>query len=263
MIMLQANWSIQVTQRQSVTLSPHTSIRTSIKPVTSQQKVTVSGAVETRYITSTPSETAQASGSTADFHEARSGLSNGAVAGITIGVIAAAAIAALFLFCCWRRRKSDKESGGINRNTSVLSKAGLLRNASTGGSPPTRPASAYISNTAPRLDTQIPSIGISGPPSAAASGMLERSDSKPLFRDQRLNPNALMLHSDISRTSVGTLQDDKDYSRPLEVSQGEWLMCNNANTSIRSATRILHDNDMPIMIFRFAAYTLMLWKQGR
>lgn len=182
--------------------------------------MTVSGAVQTRYITSTPSETAAASGSTAEFHQESSGLSSGAVAGLTVGVIAATALAALFLFCCWRRRKREKESGGINRNTSVLSKAGLLRHASDTGSP-VRPASAYIPSSAPRLDTQIPSIGISGPPSAAGSGMLERSDSRPLFRDQRLNPNALMLHNDASRTSVGTLQDDKDYSRPLEVSQSQ------------------------------------------
>lgn len=182
----------------------------------------MSGAVQTRYITSPVTATAlPPSGSSADVQAAHQGLSNGAVAGLTVGVIAAAVIAGLlFFFCCWRRRKSDKEAaaGGLKRNTSVLSKVGLLRHGSTRPGVATSAPAAVggVASSVPRLDTNIPTI--SGPSSSASGGgMLERRDSRPLFRDQRLNPNALMIHSDTSRTSVGTLQDDKDYSRPLEV----------------------------------------------
>lgn len=227
--------------------------RTSVRPVTSVRYQTISGAVQTHYITSQHSGTpVPASGSSADVQAAKDqGLSNGAVAGITIGVVAALAVAGLFFFfCCWRKRKEDKNDGpGINRNTSVLSKVGLLRHGSTKPSPPaTGIAEVPVSRSAPQLDTDLPGTGISGPSSAASQTMLERRDSRPLFRDQRLNPNALMLHSDTSRTSVGTLQDDKDYSRPLEVCKVK--IPNEqpqANTSARSAIQIpasllIHDN---------------------
>lgn len=106
----------------------------------------------------------------------------------------------------------------MNRGNSVLSKAGLLRRSSSRRGPSSGSATAYggvVGSRAPRLDTDIPEM--SEGPSSATSANLERRDSRPLFVDQRLNPNALMVHSDASRTSVATLQDNADYSRPLEV----------------------------------------------
>lgn len=50
------------------------------------------------------------------------------------------------------------------------------------------------------------------------SPMAERRTSRPAVSDQRLNPNAFMQHDDGSRTSVNTMQDNRDYTRTLNVS---------------------------------------------
>lgn len=143
------------------------------------------------------------------------GLSNGAVAGITIGAVAAAAILGLLLFLfCWRKPRNDSDQdGNMRRNTSVLSKAGLLRSGST---------KPLASKQPPRLQTSGLAFGAgTGPASAGTLGsdsqMSESRRSRPLFVDQRLNPNALFAQTNASRTSVGTLQDNQDYSRPLEI----------------------------------------------
>jgi len=118
------------------------------------------------------------------------------VAGITIGAVIGAALlgALIFFFCRRRRHDADYEEGsGITRNTSVLSRVGLLRGARAGAPGSQRAV--------------LPSIAMAESPSSPQTR----------FVDTRLNPNALMVHQNASRTSVGTLQDDKDYSRPLEV----------------------------------------------
>lgn len=205
---------IPIAENRANSLHQASTPSTTLRPRTSTEYFTISGAIRTRYITTDPSGTGLPISSVADIRVTNQGLSNGAVAGITIGVIAAVATAGLFFFfCCWRKRKDKGGDGGINRNSSVLSKAGLLRHGST--RPTTGAAVLPVSNSAPRLDTAIP--GISGPPSTSTVGMLERRDSRPLFRDNRLNPNLLTVHSNTSRTSVGTLQDNEDYSRPLKV----------------------------------------------
>jgi cell wall integrity and stress response component len=127
-------------------------------------------------------------------------LSNGAVIATAVAsVIAGIVLIAGILIClfCWRRRKRDQpfEHNTPNaypqRNPSVLSKAGLLgARASLHG------VDSY--------DTTSP--------------VSERRNSRPVVFDQRLNPNAFMQHDDGSRTSVVTMQDNRDYTRTLNVS---------------------------------------------
>lgn len=149
----------------------------------------------------------------------KTGLSSGAVAGITVAAIlgAAALIAALVAMLCWRRKKNkpDDSKGGPKRNASVLSRVGLLRNNNTSEEQPNR------APTLPQIRTSGIPIVDSGPESALTMGSSQMSEnrrfSRPLFSDSRLNPNALMAYPNVSRTSVSTLQDNQDYSRPLEV----------------------------------------------
>jgi cell wall integrity and stress response component len=125
-------------------------------------------------------------------------ISSGSVAGIAVGVVIAAIVllAAIIIgFCCWRRRKNVKDDGegGLNRNPSVLSRKILL-----GGG----------------------SRGTNGAPYAANSpDMQEKRSSKPLGIDQRLNPNAFMQHDDGSHSSFVSMQDNRDYTRTLNVRQ--------------------------------------------
>ncbi|KAB8801887.1 hypothetical protein FH972_026709 [Carpinus fangiana] len=216
--------SVNVVQSTQITTQPAPTSATSSRqssstwtptPVTSIQIVTVAGGVVTNYVTTVPTSPGLPSTQQDIPITHRQGLSNGAVAGITIGALAGAALVGVFLFfCCWRRRRSGNDhEGGIRRNTSVLSKAGLLRSGSTKPNLGAQP---------PRLQTSGLAFGSgAGPASAGTLGsdsqMSENRRSRPLFVDQRLNPNALFAQQNASRTSVGTLQDNQDYSRPLEI----------------------------------------------
>lgn len=209
--------------------APPTTVESVVKTVTptpevltSARTVTVNGEVKTTFVTSTP--VAYASASTLPEHAmprpTRTGLSNGEVAGITIGVVAGLALlGALLFFLVWRprRRKRDSENG-MKRSSSILSRTGLLRTPTDAGS--SAPALVAGSGpTLPRLQTNGIPQG-DGPQSAATIGSSEMESkrlSRPMFVDDRLNPNALMQHVNPSRTSIGTLQDNQDYSRPLEV----------------------------------------------
>lgn len=158
--------------------------------------VTVSGAIVTQFVTTTPTLSASPGQSQGIKQTRNPGLSNGAVAGITIGAVAGAALLGAVIFLCCRRRRNDLDAeggSGITRNTSVLSRVGLLRGARAGT--------------------------LSSPQTLRSAGAMSDGPSSPqaLFIDTRLNPNALMNHTNASKTSVGTLQDDRDYSRPLEV----------------------------------------------
>lgn len=106
----------------------------------------------------------------------------------------------------------------MKRTSSILSRTGLLRTPTDADSS----VPALVGGSGPTLP-RIQTSGISqgdGPQSAATLGS-EMSEgkrlSRPMFVDDRLNPNALMQHANASRTSVGTLQDNQDYSRPLKV----------------------------------------------
>ena len=151
-------------------------------------------------------------------HQTKTGLSNGAVAGATVGAIAGAALlAALIFLCCWRRKKNQQNNdsegtGAPKRNASVLSRSGLLRGSNAEAAGPTLP---QITTSGLPSDGGLDSAATGG--SSQLGEMLNRRNSRPLFSDARLNPHALMTQPNFSRTSVSTLQDNQDYSRPLEV----------------------------------------------
>ncbi|KAL2357822.1 Wsc4-like protein [Cryomyces antarcticus] len=194
--------SLSSTQAPSSTKTP--------TPVTSIVVVTISGAIVTQTVTSTPAAPAEGS-----LQPVRAGLSGGAIAGVVMGtLVGLAALAAAMLFFLLRRRGNnaggDAESSkpsGPQRNTSVLSRTGLLSQDKL--DPLVIPATWRHSNT-----TNLDSDGV--------SPMDEKRISKPLVYDQRLNPSALLQHDNGSRASVGTMQDHRDYARPLKVSSILW-----------------------------------------
>lgn len=98
--------------------------------------------------------------------------------------------------------ESEAGNSGVTRNTSVLSKTGLLGSAEKGYLPPVHTAS-HRSNTGMDIDGFTP--------------ISERRHSRPLFYDQRLNPSALMDNDNNSRASIVTMQDNRDYTRTLNV----------------------------------------------
>ncbi|KAK8202240.1 hypothetical protein M8818_005767 [Zalaria obscura] len=103
------------------------------------------------------------------------------------------------------------------RNASVLSKAGLLSSTRAtdnekhfdGHNDSTRQSTLLGTDTA----TDSPVSPVGGP------FEVQRRNSRPMVYDQRLNPAAIMQNwqANSSRNSVGTMQDQRDYSRPLGV----------------------------------------------
>ncbi|TKX22786.1 WSC domain-containing protein 4 [Elsinoe australis] len=196
-----------------------------VAPVTNTQVVTVSGAIVTQTVTSTPRARPSSSATGADNLQERPQQSNtptGVIVGAVVGSLAGLAFILLALFLLWRRRRSTKRmsmSSGINRNASVLSKAGLLSSARNPDQEKSMEEPRYGSQRQsalydpPESPISAPS-GVYGP-----AGQPSRRNSRPLVYDQRLNPAALMENwqANSSRTSVGTMQDQRDYSRPLGV----------------------------------------------
>lgn len=158
------------------------------------------------------------------------GVSDGTIAGAVVGSIVGVALLLAGAFLLWRRRKheeaadpeSPRQGSGssrkspkrMERNTSVLSRTGLL--ASMGAN---TDAEKYND------DSTIPGAGhknnASASPEQNPSSPVgsNRRNSRPLVYDQRLNPAALMEHWERngSRASISTMQDQRDYSRPLGV----------------------------------------------
>ena len=128
-------------------------------------------------------------------------LSSGSIIAIAVAVVVAAVVllaGILVGFCCWRRKKphdyiDDEPTNNLGRNTSVLSKAGLLG------------ATTSAQNS-------------SESPAQSSAPMSERRSSKLQVYDQRLNPTAFMQHDDGSRSSFVSMQDNRDYTRTLNVS---------------------------------------------
>lgn len=175
-------------------------------PITTQQVQTIGGQVTTATVTLMPTAAAESS---------TKKMSSGSVVAIAVASVVAAIVllvALLVGFCCWRRRRADPyldddEPQDVRqvprRNTSVMSNAGLLGPSSSntttppGGSPPHR---------------DRPPLG--GPIGAIA----EHRNSRLMVFDQRLNPTAFMQHDDSSRASFVSMQDNRDYTRTLNVS---------------------------------------------
>ncbi|KAF2215344.1 hypothetical protein CERZMDRAFT_56923 [Cercospora zeae-maydis SCOH1-5] len=219
--------------KQTTTSSPTSQApESTFEPVTEVIMTTISGAVVTQTVTSTPVAAPESNDGQQPLHRS-DGMSAGVVAGIVIGVLAALAIVGAALFFCWRRRKQDGAEEGdgaapsrgqrLGRNVSVLSKAGLLTRA--------RPSmgehdDSYYVTTATGQNSVRHSM-LFGPGAgegvnpASPLGSSHGSDnsrrmSKPMVYDQRLNPSALFANSEANGSRI-SMQDQQDYSRPLGV----------------------------------------------
>ncbi|KAK4540179.1 hypothetical protein LTR36_009677 [Oleoguttula mirabilis] len=202
-------------------------------PVTSVRVVTISGAVVTQTVTTTPLVAPNSDPASAQLQ--RKSLSGGAIAGIVVGSLLFAALlfGALLL---WRRRKQDGDAedpgagrgpNNPRRTTSVLSRTGLLSRA--------RPVSVtekdvddplYVNtntgNNSVRHSMMFAAGGAGeGVSPVSPLGNSQETDSqrrlsRPLVYDQRLNPSALFMNPDANGSRV-SMQDQQDYSRPLGI----------------------------------------------
>ncbi|GIZ45314.1 hypothetical protein CKM354_000848700 [Cercospora kikuchii] len=216
----------------------YTSSRTSetpestFEPVTEVIMTTISGAVVTQTVTSTPVAAPESNDGQQPLHRSDS-MSAGTIAGIVIGILAAFAILGAALFFCWRRRKQDSTEDGdgaavaggkrLGRNVSVLSKAGLL--ARTQPSMGEHDDSYYVTpatgQNSVRHSMMFGPSASEGVNPASPLGSSHGSDksrrmSKPMVYDQRLNPSALFANAEANGSRI-SMQDQQDYSRPLGV----------------------------------------------
>ncbi|KAJ4986399.1 ER membrane protein [Stagonosporopsis vannaccii] len=179
---------------------------------TSVQVITESGAVVTRTVIYRPTEAASQS----QPSDGGSNNTGAIVGGVVGGVAAIAAIVGGIIFFLWRRRKQQREAqehqAGITRNTSTMSKAGLLGGRTVATDPQHPPPIATsFSNAGSRHDTESISP-ISGS---------QRRYSQPMMIDSRLNPETVLMYhptfGNSSRESLGSIDDSRDYGRQLNV----------------------------------------------
>ncbi|KAK1093375.1 hypothetical protein LTR48_002454 [Friedmanniomyces endolithicus] len=218
--------------------------------ITSLRVVTLSGAIITQTVTSTPFV---APTSAADLQSLqRHHLSPGAIAGITLGTLLALSLLTILAFLLLRRRKQHRDTelaaAGIvpagggptspRRNISVLSRTGLL---SRGGRPTSMAETHTYDDAGGALGIHtggqnsvrhsmlfggVAGGGIGGggggvsPVSPLGSTHDEhdgsRRYSRPMVYDQRLNPSALFANAEGNGSRV-SMQDQRDYSRALGV----------------------------------------------
>ncbi|KAH3957089.1 hypothetical protein HBI17_219820 [Parastagonospora nodorum] len=184
---------------------------------TTVRTVTISGVVVTVTPSAKPSPSSTSAPARTDNED--KGPNVGAIAGgVAGGIIGLLAIIGGLIFVLWRRRKqrdaqdgdNGGSSGGITRNTSTMSKAGLL-----GGTreveQPYRPA---------RVNTNLSTMNSRyGADHESVSPGSNRRNSQPLVIDSRMNPSAVMTFAagNLSRESVASLDDSRDYGRQLNV----------------------------------------------
>ncbi|GME40959.1 hypothetical protein GTA08_BOTSDO00544 [Neofusicoccum parvum] len=129
----------------------------------------------------------------------------GGLAGLAL--IAGAVVWALMLM----RRKQEQQArdaesanGGVTpqRNVSTLSRTGLLRSGEKD-----------YTATLPPINTTRQSSD----PSDTITPISERRNSRPLFHDQRLNPEQFMSLDNGSHASIISIEDNRDYTRTLNV----------------------------------------------
>ncbi|KAF4313193.1 hypothetical protein GTA08_BOTSDO00544 [Botryosphaeria dothidea] len=177
-------------------------------PTTQVTVVTVGGSVVTQTVTSVPATAESDSGSK------RSSASGGQIAGAVIGGLAGLALIAggVVWFLLRMRRKQEQEgrdaeggsAGGVTpqRNVSTLSRTGLLRSGEKD----------YTATLPPINTTRH-----SSDPSDTITPISERRNSRPLFHDQRLNPQPFMNLDNGSHASIVSIEDNRDYTRTLNV----------------------------------------------
>lgn len=179
----------------------------------SVQIVTESGAVITRTVIYQPSQDASQSQTTN-----KSSNNTGAIVGGVVGGVAAiSAIVGGIFFLLWRRKKQQRveqeHQAGITRNTSTMSKAGLLGGRAVASDPHYPPPIATnVSNAGSRHDNE----------SISPTSGSQRRYSQPMMIDSRLNPETVLMYhptfGNNSRESVGSIDDSRDYGRQLNVS---------------------------------------------
>lgn len=172
--------------------------------------MTQSGVIITETVISTPTSAALTTGS--QKHSSSTGAIVGGVVGGVAGI--AALVGGIFLFL-WRRRQQQRQEdatqSGVQRNTSTLSKAGLLRTEKEPQYPPPI-ATAFTKRQSRMLDNDSISP-ISGS---------DRRNSR-LQVDQRLNPSAIFVLDNSSQQSIASMDDSRDYHRTLNVSNASLL----------------------------------------
>lgn len=182
------------------------------QPMTSTWVVTESGAVVTRTIIVAPTLSPAMSGSSS------SGSNTGAiVGGVVGGVLGLLAIVGAVFFVLWRRRKQQREeqgqvdASGITRNTSTMSKAGLLGHT-------TEKDTQYPPQIMTNFGSGSQKSRYDGESSTPNTGS-ERRYSQPLVIDSRLDPRAVLTFhgANVSRESIGSIDDSRDYGRQLNV----------------------------------------------
>jgi cell wall integrity and stress response component len=221
------SFSLSSTQAAVVTSSPSSTAAdtSSLSHTTfvSTRVVTVSGGPVTQTVTSTAVVTPGASLRGTE----QKGISGGTVAGAVIGAVVGVALLLAGAFFLWRRKQSEAadpespRSGSgsgsarrrMERNTSVLSKTGLLSSVGTAVDMEKFHDESAAGHKYHGSESTAP---IPNSPDG------DRRNSRPLVYDQRLNPAALMEHWE-RNGSRASIQDQRDYSRPLGVTNPDPL----------------------------------------
>ncbi|KAF2846464.1 hypothetical protein T440DRAFT_492741 [Plenodomus tracheiphilus IPT5] len=187
---------------------------TTEQPRTTATVVTESGIVVTRTVVFTPISTPVRSQPGDSNNKSNTGAIVGGVVGGVVGLLA---IVGGVLFLLWRRRKQQRDQLGgeggqssLNRNTSTMSKAGLLGGHGVEKNMQYPPAAVATSGSQ-RSRHDDDSIG---PMSTS-----DRRYSQPVLVDSRLNPRAVLTFhgSNESRDSLASIDDSRDYGRQLNV----------------------------------------------
>jgi hypothetical protein len=166
---------------------------------------TESGVIVTKTVVTTPTSVP------AVASNQKKGTNTGAIVGGVVGGLAVlGAVIGAVVFLLFRRRRQQKEGeedrSGMQRNTSTMSRSGLLGRGEKAPQQPPKIATTFNSRHSRHLDNESISP-ISGS---------DRRSSRLVF-DQRLNPNALMVLDNPSRDSFVSMDDSRDYGRTLNV----------------------------------------------
>lgn len=136
------------------------------------------------------------------------------VGGVVGGVGGLAAVVGGVIFFLWRRRRQQRQEeeearqSGVQRNTSTMSKAGLLRSEKS-----------QVPQYPPQIHTNITrnSRIMQDSDSISPISASDKRSSRPYIFDQRLNPSAIMTFENTSRGSFASMDDSRDYGRTLNV----------------------------------------------
>ncbi|KAK5660534.1 hypothetical protein OQA88_13083 [Cercophora sp. LCS_1] len=163
--------------------------------------VTVGGVIRT--VTATPSSTGGSTAGLATSQNSSGGLSTGATVGIAVGVIGVFAVGAIFLFmyCLKRKRREQQGEGLFSTSSRRGSSPGVLGTPKTG-----EVSEARFGD------------GLSNGP-VWDLGQNSKRSSHLMPVDPRLDPFAKGIYvrnQNKSHDSIGSLQDNHDYSRRIQ-----------------------------------------------